>query len=379
MCFCTNPALFRRAALRRDQERRIILFYHSRQKTWPLTANRLTITKNDVIDMDVWRKTNPLGQVYRAEADIQAASPAFSVRKEQKMSIRSANRCLLWMTVVTFIAASAFHIPNTVLSELIPKVAALGILVFMAKRDGVSDIPSMLAFHALPISTVGLCFLYYTVSYPSMAVMGMVSSLFTSRLASMFGANAVKQSFLESMICTAVLPSLYEEILLRGMVFQSHRKTGRVRAAVLLSALLFGLLHMNVWQLAYTFVAGIFLTLIVEASGSLWSSILVHFCYNMTAVVLSFISGGGSGESGGSSPMLILVFVVAAAAGIAFSIPLLKRIRSSVGRDVLTDEGSRPELKLVTPALVVFMAACIVINIVSALAILFPSAFSLPG
>ena len=293
------------------------------------------------------------------------------------MSVSSANRSLLFMTIATFIATtiatSVFHIQNAVLSELIPKLAALGIFMFMAKRDGVSDIPSVLGFHKLPIPAIGLCFLYYIASYPAMGLVAIVNSIFTSRLTSLFGGSIVQPSLLESVICTAVLPVLYEEILLRGMVYQSHRKTGRIRTAVFLSALLFGLLHMNLWQLAYTFVAGIFLTLIVEASGSLWSSILIHFCYNMTAIVFSYLSNS---EEGGSNTAFIIFMAIAAAVGIAFSVILLRWIRASVGRDDNAYEAKQPGERLVTPALIVFMALCILANAVSALAILYPSLFS---
>lgn len=62
--------------------------------------------------------------------------------------------------------------------------------------------------------------------------------------------------------------------------------------AMLLSAMLFALMHMNFNQAAYAFVIGMIAVLLVEATGSLWSSVLLHVTINMQPVFLMYMEDG---------------------------------------------------------------------------------------
>lgn len=59
--------------------------------------------------------------------------------------------------------------------------------------------------------------------------------------------------------------------------------------AVVLSAFLFGCMHMNLNQFMYAFALGAYLALLVEATGSIFSSMLAHFTLNATSTVMSFL------------------------------------------------------------------------------------------
>ena len=57
---------------------------------------------------------------------------------------------------------------------------------------------------------------------------------------------------------------------------------------MLLSALLFGMVHMNFNQMGYAFVLGISMALLVEATGSIWASIIFHITVNARSVIALF-------------------------------------------------------------------------------------------
>ena len=59
--------------------------------------------------------------------------------------------------------------------------------------------------------------------------------------------------------------------------------------AMLMSALLFALMHMNFNQAAYTFVIGVLVVLLIEATGSIWSSIIVHIVINSQQVLMLYM------------------------------------------------------------------------------------------
>ena len=89
--------------------------------------------------------------------------------------------------------------------------------------------------------------------------------------------------FAMQVILLAVIPPLVEELIFRGIFFGSYRKAGMTGAA-LMSGLLFGCFHLNINQALYAFVMGIVFAYMVEATGSLWSSVIAHFAVNTYSI-----------------------------------------------------------------------------------------------
>ena len=87
----------------------------------------------------------------------------------------------------------------------------------------------------------------------------------------------------------AIFGPVCEELCFRGIVYRGYLKSGNALGAVLLSSLLFGLIHMNFNQAPYAFVLGVAMALLVEATGSLFSSILMHAAFNGWSVVIMYV------------------------------------------------------------------------------------------
>lgn len=96
------------------------------------------------------------------------------------------------------------------------------------------------------------------------------------------------------IICACVLPAFAEEIIFRGTIAQSLYNHKSKLAAVAISGALFSLFHGNPAQTLHQFVLGAFLTLLVFRSGSLWTTIIVHFFNNAFVVALSYTPLGHS-------------------------------------------------------------------------------------
>ena len=86
----------------------------------------------------------------------------------------------------------------------------------------------------------------------------------------------------------SICAPFFEEITCRGAYYRAYRKSGGAVGAMLLSSLIFAVSHMNFNQAAYAFVVGILAVLLVEATGSLWSSILYHAVINGSQAVLMY-------------------------------------------------------------------------------------------
>ncbi|MCX7922780.1 MAG: CPBP family intramembrane metalloprotease [Clostridia bacterium] len=78
-----------------------------------------------------------------------------------------------------------------------------------------------------------------------------------------------------------------EEILFRGTIQRGFERLGVVRA-ILITSLLFGLMHVDFQKLLGTFLLGALIGFIVYRTNSIYSGILAHFTNNSLAVILSF-------------------------------------------------------------------------------------------
>lgn len=86
----------------------------------------------------------------------------------------------------------------------------------------------------------------------------------------------------------AILPALFEEFAYRGVVLQSLRRYGDW-FAILISALLFGILHGNIVQIPFAFLVGLLLGYVTVVSGTMWVGIAIHFGNNMLSVLQSVL------------------------------------------------------------------------------------------
>ena len=93
--------------------------------------------------------------------------------------------------------------------------------------------------------------------------------------------------FLLVFFAIGIMPMICEEVVFRGVVYQGYRRSGILRA-ILLSAFLFGIMHMNLNQFCYAFVLGILFCLINEAVGSFLPSMMMHLFINGRSVVLMY-------------------------------------------------------------------------------------------
>lgn len=89
---------------------------------------------------------------------------------------------------------------------------------------------------------------------------------------------------LEIFALCAVIP-LVEELLYRGIVYGRLRRWLGAAPAMLLSALIFGLIHMNLAQFIYASLFGLILAFFVDRTGSILGAFAAHMAANLTSVL----------------------------------------------------------------------------------------------
>ena len=91
-----------------------------------------------------------------------------------------------------------------------------------------------------------------------------------------------------SIITTAVLPGICEEITYRGLGMQMFESAGDDKFKILMTALLFGLGHQFILQTGYAFVAGLVLGYLAVKTRSIIPGIIVHFINNCISVISEY-------------------------------------------------------------------------------------------
>ncbi len=89
-------------------------------------------------------------------------------------------------------------------------------------------------------------------------------------------------------LSVAVVPALVEEFAIRGAVMMPLRKYGD-RFAIVASAVVFAVLHGNLIQAPFAFIAGIGLGYAVCATDSIWTGVAIHFINNLYSVAVEFM------------------------------------------------------------------------------------------
>ena len=100
--------------------------------------------------------------------------------------------------------------------------------------------------------------------------------------------------FLLSILFFAVVPAVVEELLFRGLIFNGLKNSFNAKVAVILSSIIFTLIHFSIFQTVYQLILGVVLSLILLFTNSLLLTMLMHFLNNFLIVFISYLSQGKS-------------------------------------------------------------------------------------
>ena len=139
--------------------------------------------------------------------------------------------------------------------------------------------------------------------------------------------------------------------------------------AAFFTALMFGLLHMNINQMSYAIVMGILFFSLNEVTGSILSSMLVHFIINGISVVSSatYIKQYGdlpadTANQFGQNLFIIVGLGIISLVCIGLIMLLLWAMMYLEKRvDILKEEfvNTKEKCRLLSPILVIYFAFCI--------------------
>lgn len=96
-----------------------------------------------------------------------------------------------------------------------------------------------------------------------------------------------------AFVATAITPALVEEFAMRGVLMGVLRKYGD-GFAIIVSALVFGLMHGNLVQIPFAFILGLFFGYAVIKTGTIWTAVIIHFLNNFFSILSDYLLSGVS-------------------------------------------------------------------------------------
>ncbi len=235
-------------------------------------------------------------------------------------------------------------VSNILLSEAMLIVPTFFMLLF--SKDKVKDV---LSIRKIKWTTFFGVIAFTMAASPLVTLVNLLSQLVVENTVTTNSTQFLSLHPLLLIFFVGILAPVCEEVVFRGAIFGGFKKEGNIFKAILASGLLFGLLHMNINQASYAFVIGILLGFLVEATGSIFSSILFHVLVNASNAIMMIFTNSmmseelmaSAQESVDTATLLnmICIYLVLAVIGTTIAICLLVWMSKNEGRETVLQKA----------------------------------------
>lgn len=172
-------------------------------------------------------------------------------------------------------------------AAMVPLSTALPFFLYL--KIGKKDVTEYLRFEKVGFTTALLCVLAglgvcLLGNFPAAAIQNFFGSFGYEPASSLSGEESGWFMFVLEFFSVAVLVPVMEEFAFRGVLLSSLKKYG-TGFAVVASALVFSLVHLDFSNVVFAFIAGLVFGFLYAKTGNLWITISIHALNNGIAVI----------------------------------------------------------------------------------------------
>lgn len=180
-----------------------------------------------------------------------------------------------------------FGLYGTLMNEIMLLLLAVGTVlvfkgdlrrVFPLHKPKAAPLIGTIIFWMGCFGAIMIASLFITVFFPE-EMLGTGQSL---------GGYFTSVPFIVSFIIVSISPAICEEAVFRGVVLNSLSGSMNKWAAIIITGVVFGLMHGSVWRFMQTAVLGIAMGYIVYETGNILYSVLFHAVNNACPVILLY-------------------------------------------------------------------------------------------
>ena len=214
------------------------------------------------------------------------------------MEVKNKNN-ILGINILYFFMAIALLTIGTMVQSLNIKTGLIITEYFIVLMPGLAylklkgvPIAKYLRLNRLPVKH-GLLIVFITILFYPVA---MFFNLIVLTLLSSFGplqqppipTASSAGEYIILLIIIALSPGICEEVFFRGLLMRGYEGIGKIQAIVI-SSVLFGIIHFNLQNIAGTTVLGLIFGILVYKTNSLYAGIIGHATNNGIAVTIGYI------------------------------------------------------------------------------------------
>ena len=206
--------------------------------------------------------------------------------------------------------------------------------LYMRRRPGLGAAMRLKSLPLLPtLSVVLLGLLSVYVASMLSAAWGAGLDALGLRSVDGFPPAQSERELLLSVLTLAAMPAICEELLFRGFVLAAWESRG-TRFAIGVTALLFALLHANLYGLPAYLLVGAIAGFLAFALDSLYAAMVYHTVYNATCLVIPYLAGMDGGTDAPSiDAAAVFTLAIQAAMIVSMMVMLLAVLRLRARRE----------------------------------------------
>ena len=201
--------------------------------------------------------------------------------------------CVLILLYISSYTTVKFGVVGTVIHQSLFLILPLALSIYVK-----SDLKKVYSIKIPKVTHILASLLMWVGLFIIMLIVGnIIMSLLPAQQESMGQLEEmlkIPDNIFLNILIVAAVPAICEEFLFRGFIFSSIRgKTDkdrnnnkRVRNAIIISGIMFGIMHMDLTKLITTSILGIGIAYVVYKTGSIFTGILIHFINNAVAVII---------------------------------------------------------------------------------------------
>jgi len=169
---------------------------------------------------------------------------------------------------------------------LLPSLALLFIFKY--------DVKKVLRLNRVSLINLLIIFLIMVFAIPAVGALNLINLALIKQVFGRVVVSSVPEAentgeLIINLLIVGGSAGICEEIMFRGVLQRGFERLG-AKKAILITALLFGLFHLDFQRLLGTFLLGALIGYIVHRTNSLFAGMFAHFTNNSIAVVITYIS-----------------------------------------------------------------------------------------
>jgi len=174
------------------------------------------------------------------------------------------------------------------ISIIIVNILSFGLVIFIGYKKTKQKFNEVFKFNKVSLD-YWLAIIVFMIGFiiVSSEIDNIINYFFpmTDFLQDMFETILIKQMFVISIILVGIVPAITEEMFFRGAILNGFAENYSNKKSILISSLLFGIIHLNPWQFVTAFIIGLILAWVYINTKSIILCIYMHFFNNMMSLI----------------------------------------------------------------------------------------------